>query len=191
MEDMQQMEADIKEGGLDVASPEQAAEITPKVEALFKEAYKVMYEDEKFDVLVDQIRETGEIVLPVTQFLVAILSAIIEQGGVTDIDVLGNLGLLLLGDVMMSLNEVGIDTESLPVEDMKQILQGTITGVMNANPEFADMVVADPRTQEFMQKAPGPKGPMSPQGQGEGQQVGPGSGTRQGVMGSTAAQEMV
>jgi len=182
------MEADIQEGGLDVATPEQVADITPQVEAIFKQAYKVMYEDEKFDVLVNQIKESGEIVLPVTQFLVAILSAIIEQGGINDIDVLGNLGLLLLGDVMMSLKEVGIDVEGLQVEDSKQIIQGTITGVMNNNPEFADAIIADPKTQEFMSRAPGPKGPMSPQGQGEGQQVGPGSNVRQGVMGAAETQ---
>lgn len=139
---------DTPEGEEDVVSEE--------VKVLFQKAYKHMYEGGQMDELITMINDGGEIIPLVSGMIVAILNSFIKDGGVEDMRVLFNLGVLLMGDILDTLNQSGIDVNSQVDEQGSQTLISTVvTKVLTANPEFAEMVKNDPATQEFAQAQAG------------------------------------
>jgi len=146
-------EAEREAKGIPNLSPEQEAEIGEVIRPLFQQSYKVMYEEGIFDALIAEIESGMPVVEALPRMLTGLLSAVIRDSGVDSMDVLFNLGVLLMSDALHTLQELGI--AEMEEADANQVIASTVESVMKENPEFAKKVMADPRTAEMMKGAGG------------------------------------
>ena len=123
-----------------------------QVKALFREAFKIAYEQEKFMTVVNSIKEGADAVPLVTELVVAVMSAIIKQTNLQDPMVLMTVASAFIGDLAESLEQAGLGLEGKQVGD---IISMSITGVLERNPEFAQSIFQNPKVQELMQQAKG------------------------------------
>lgn len=152
--------------GIPQLSPEQDTQIEEEVKPLFQKSYKILYEDGLFDVLVKELENGVPIEEALPRMLTGLLSAVIKDMKVDSMDVLFNLGILLMADSLHTIQELGLG--EMEEAKSQQVIAKTVDQVMKANPEFAKKIMQDPRTAEMMkgagQQMQAEQQPAAPQG---------------------------
>jgi len=139
-------------------------EIINQVQPLFQEAYSAIYVDGAFDSMADQVEAAGDSVMPISQLVSKIIDSTVKDAGVTDLNVLFALAVLLIADLLESLEKVGITSEGVPFDE---IINSTMQMVLSTNPDIAALIQQDPAIQEMMSKVGGQETPatdVAPQG---------------------------
>lgn len=151
--------------GAAMAAEETTDPVSEEVKQLFQQAYQVMYEGGKMDSLIQTVKSGADVKVAVTDFITAIINSFIRDAGIEDMDILFNLGVLLLADILDTLSQAGVDVNSaVDQAGGNEIIQNTVQNVLKANPEFAKKVMADPATQEAMAGMGGGQPTMPTQG---------------------------
>lgn len=127
-------------------------EVLAKVRPLFQESYKVIYEGGKFQTMVEQAKADGNPINAVAQLVTAVLDSTIKDAGVTDLETLYTLSLLLIADLLEGLQQVGMEAQE---GTMEQIVSKTISSVLTDNPAFAQIVLDSPQFKELQASAGG------------------------------------
>jgi len=158
-----------------------------QVKQLFQQAYKIMYEDGKFDTMANRVEESGDVVAPVSQLASAIITSVIKDAGVKDVMVVWAFALMLISDMLSTLQDLGTPA---PDDAMPKIVSTVVQQVLSSNPKFAELVSQTPEAQEMLQsmKAQGGHakkgGPQMPQQQQPPQGAPQQAPVAQGVMAS-------
>lgn len=147
----QEAQATREAKGIPEMSPEQEQQIADVIKPLFQESYKIMYEDGLFDSLLSDIEGGNPPEEAVPRLLTGLLSAVIRDKNIDSMDVLFNLGIMLMSDVLHTLQEMRV--AEMDESSANIIISSTVQQVMKDNPEFADKIMADPRTTEMMKGA--------------------------------------
>lgn len=168
---LDEAQAERESKGIPELSPEQEKQISEEVAPLFQASYKILYEDGLIEVLIKELEDGQPIEDALSRILTGLLSAVIKDKGVDSMDVLFNLGILLMSDILNSLQELGL--AEMEEANAQKVIAKTVEAVMKGNPEFAQKVMQDPRTAEMMKGAGDQLGtPQQPQPPMEAEQEG-------------------
>lgn len=140
-------------------------QLVEQMKGLFQEAYSVIYKDGAFDAMADQAEADGDVVPAVSQLVAKLIDSIIKDAGVTDINVLFGVAIMLIADLLSGLQEVGIMAEE---DAMQGIINQTMQAVLGNNPAIAQAVAQDPTVKQAIEAAGGqgaPQGAPQPQPQ--------------------------
>lgn len=128
------------------------------VKQLFQGGFKAIYEEGQFDTLMTSLEDGGDMVEQVSMLLTTIMDDMIKTGGITDVNILLTVGMMLMTDLLGSLEEVGISGEN---KEGPKIIAHTVKNVLSSNPEMGQAIMKNPQTQQLME-AEGIKGPQGP-----------------------------
>jgi len=159
------------------------AEQLEQIKSLFQSSYKVIYGDGAFDAMADQAEADGQVVPAVSQLTSKVIDTVIKQQGVTDVNVLLGLAIVIASDLLESLQQIGLESVD---GDFEQILNNVVSEVLASNQQIAEQIKNDPEVQEMMAQAGGPEGAKADIATSAVQ----GDEMAQGVMGGAAKSQM-
>ena len=116
---------------------------------LFQEGYSMVYADGDFDVMVEHIEGSNDVVAPLSLLLSGVVSTLIQKHKLTDIQVVFTTAISLMTDIADSLQQANII--ELDEQQISEIISKSIENVLNDNPEFAEIVTSDPAVQQSLE----------------------------------------
>jgi len=137
---------------------EQVAEISQEelnkehnqvIRELFQQAYKSIYSGGSLEELIGKLEEGADPAKAIPMLLTTVMNDMIQNGGVTNVTILFNVGVLLAADIAQTLSEIGMQ---ITPEQMQQIVANTIQGVLLENEEMAKTVMTNPQMQQMLKQ---------------------------------------
>ena len=146
-------------GGEANLEEEMSKETNIAIKELFQAAYKSLYSGGALESMIDKIEEGADPVKSVSLLLTTVMNDMVQKGGVTNLTILFNTGVLLMTDILHTLSEIGIEFDEPAGQE---IIGNVVKGVLLQNEEMAKTVMTNPemaKILEFKNKQEGSPGP--------------------------------